>query len=184
MPSTKPISLPSGFRARSRRSLRPGKAERLHERALEPISQCLIRDLIVPNVYWEVPWPADGKRVDLLLIDRAGSGPVHVVEIKVHAADAVQSIPQVQRIPAHYRWIAFFAETLDAKTCRQLANREILFPVKNTPGCVGVIEVVRMSDDTLGANILVRAEMFVQALDKDVAAFKKHNKPTIRFDDD
>lgn len=156
------------------------ETQRLHARAIEPVSECLIHRLIVPDVYWEADWPAPGRGVDLLIIDHAGAGAVHVVEIKRRVSDALHAIPQVMSIPAHYRWVAFFANTLDAKTERILIGRKPLFPSKG-PGCVGVIVVRRNKDGTLEASIKIPAERFPGSYAAEVDAFKAGHKPTISF---
>src|ERR1700761_6217954 len=47
--------------------------DRLELRAQDPVARCLIRQLIVPRIYFETEWPglAD-SRVDVLAIDRDG----------------------------------------------------------------------------------------------------------------
>src|SRR6266702_1807599 len=56
--------------------------QRLEHRGREAVAECLIRDLMVPHIYFDVEWPDSQLHVDVLAIDRAGSGDVHVVEIK------------------------------------------------------------------------------------------------------
>jgi len=150
-------------------------------RAKEPVSRCLIRHLIVPSIYWEAAWPEAEHHVDLLAIDRAGSGDVHIVEIKKKAADALKAVAQVMRIPAQYRWIAFFADTLDPKTKNALLNQRGLYPTEG-PGRVGVIEIVRTAADTLGANIIIQAERFPGSLGELAESLKSRSKPDMSFD--
>ncbi|MCX7041061.1 MAG: hypothetical protein NT005_18260 [Spirochaetes bacterium] len=119
--------------------------------------------------------------MDLLAIDRAGTGDIHVVEIKRRAADAIKAIPQLMQRPAHYRWIAFFADTADRKTEKALLGPRLLFPSEG-PGRIGVIEIVRKAADTLVASIKIPAERFPGSLDEQAESFKAANKPEISFD--
>jgi len=155
--------------------------QRAEARSKEPVSRCLIRHLLVPCVYWDALWPASEPSVDLLAIDRAGTGDIHIVEIKRRAADAIKAIPQLMRRPAHYRWIAFFADTADRKIENALLGPRVLFPSEG-PGRIGVIEIVRKTVDTLSANIKIPAERFPGALDEQAESFKAANKPDISFD--
>ncbi len=149
-------------------------------RAREPVSKCLAERLMVPEVYWGVRWLLLPE-VDVLLIDRAGAGDVHAVEIRRDAAKALAVIPQLlKRVRAHYRWIAVFEEGLDSATRAKLLRREGLFPEQG-PGCIGVIGVTRSPDGSLEASVLVKAERFPLAARLPTAAFAAKNKPVISF---
>jgi hypothetical protein len=157
------------------------ETQRLYERAKEPVSQCMIRRLLLPSVYWDAPWPTPDRQVDLLVVDRAGVGDVHIVEIKRRAADAIKAIPQVMAIPAQYKWIAFYADTLDRKTESAIAKRKMLFPDKG-PGCVGVIAIERTTGSAMEARILVPAERFPGSYDEELQLFSATHKPDISFE--
>lgn len=105
--------------------------ERLEQRAKDPVSRALIRHLIVPSIYFDARWPDENCKVDLLAIDRAGTGGVHVVEIKRRTADALRQITRLLRIPAQFRWIAFFADTHTPQTELKLLNKECLYPAQD-----------------------------------------------------
>jgi hypothetical protein len=133
--------------------------ERLEDRAKEPVARCLSRRLVVPNIYFDAPWPSAGHRVDLLAIDRGGAGDIHVVEIKRRAADAIDTIPRLLETPAHYRWIAFFTETFDELSYQRLMVADLLYPARGM-GRIGAIEVVQTAGDELSARIKLTAERF------------------------
>src|SRR5687767_14073316 len=120
--------------------------QHLEQRAREAVAQCLIRQLIVPKVYFDVAWPDAGSHVDLLAIDRAGTGDVHVVEIKYHAQVGLETITALLEVPAQFRWIAFFRESATPQTESALASKQALYPSEGM-GRVGVIEVVRQAND-------------------------------------
>jgi hypothetical protein len=134
--------------------------ERLELRAQDPVARCLIRQLVVPRVYFDADWPgmADGH-VDVLAIDRDGIGDTHLVQIKRNAADALAWIPKLLDARAPFRWIAFLHGTEDESIRSALVTREILYP-PDTAGRIGVIEIVEMAGGDLGANVRIKAERF------------------------
>jgi hypothetical protein len=105
---------------------------------------------------------------------------VHAVEIKTSAAAAIAAIPQLLRVPAQYLWLAFPAETLDAKTRRALEDRDCLYSPKGA-GRIGVIEISRTENDDLQARIGVAAERFPGSLGDKAHRFKKGHRATICF---
>ncbi|AUX22424.1 uncharacterized protein SOCEGT47_029270 [Sorangium cellulosum] len=134
--------------------------DRLELRAQDPVARCLIRQLIVPRIYFEANWPGTAHGpVDVLAIDRDGVGDVHLVEIKKRAADALASIPKLIEAQAPFRWIAFLRGTEDEATADALASQEILYP-PDTAGRIGVIEIVEMAGNDLGATVRIKAERF------------------------
>jgi hypothetical protein len=147
------------------------------DQAKEAVSRCLVRELIVPHVYWDAPWPDVTSRADIVAVDRAGGGDLHVVRIEAAAADALAYLPELMAVPAQYRWVAFFTETLDPLAQLELIGQAPLYP-PNGPGRVGVIEVVRMADD-LGANIRLKAQRFPTQIHKAIEKFTSQHEPTI-----
>ena len=154
--------------------------DRLEQRARDPVSRVLVRHLIVPWIYFAAPWAETGKTVDMLAVDRAGTGDVHVVEIKQRATLALRAIPSLLRVPAQFRWIAYFAGTATRDSELQLVNKECLYPPKG-PGRVGVIEIVQMEGDELGANIRIKAERFPGSYLREVAKLVVDVEPDISF---
>lgn len=134
--------------------------EHLELRAREPVARCLIRQLIVPRVYYEADWPGmtDG-RVDVLAIDRDGMGDTHLVQIRKGAAAALDLVPGLLRARAPFRWIAFLRGSEDEVSAPALVSQEILY-APDTAGRVGVIEIVQMAGNDLGANVRIKAERF------------------------
>ncbi len=47
--------------------------------AYEAVARLFIRTLTVPQIFFEAAWPDSDTHVDVLAIDRAGSGDLHVV---------------------------------------------------------------------------------------------------------
>ena len=132
-----------------------------HARCLEPVGKCLIQHLMVPKIYFERSW-AKIYRPDVIAVDRAGTGDIHVVEIKQMLKEALELAEKVMLIPAHYKWVAYQGEGLrepDVKSARELLSQRPLLPDAGM-GRVGVIEVIQMEGNNLGARIRLNAERF------------------------
>lgn len=149
----------------------------------------MMRMLLVPKVYFEPVFPPPtgrrSARVDVVAIDRDGTGDVHVVEIKrslpIALADGVRAVTAV---PAHYRWVAYQGEGLlppnERAELAMLSERPLL--PETGMGRIGVIEVVRMSSGDLGARIRLKAERYQPGdIDADIQAFLRQEKPDIEF---
>jgi hypothetical protein len=156
------------------------------ERCYEPVAHYLIRQLMLPKIYFGRVWPPNKRScTDVIAIDRAGTGDVHVVEVKRTLRDALtQGVRSVSRLPAHYRWVAYQGEGLlptDDSAETQLLSESPLLP-ESGMGRVGVIEVVRMPFGDLGARVRVKAERFQSGdLDPAVSRFQKCEHPDIEF---
>jgi hypothetical protein len=155
--------------------------QHLEQRAREAVAQCLIRQLIVPKVYFDVAWPDPTRHVDLLAIDRAGTGDVHAVEIKYHAQVGLDTVVALLEVPAQFRWIAYFRESATPETESALTSKEPLYPSKGM-GRVGVIELVRQPNDDLVANVRVRAERFAGSVREQAAQLVAKVPADIQFD--
>jgi hypothetical protein len=155
--------------------------DRLELRAQNPVALCLIRQLMVPRVYYEADWPGmSGDRVDVLAIDRDGVGDAHLVEIRRKAADALAYVPRLLLARAPFRWIAFLQGTEDEATRLSLVSQEILYP-PDTAGRIGVIEIVEVAGNDLGANVRVKAERFPTPTYDQAAAFIASHQATHQF---
>ncbi len=156
--------------------------QQLEFRARDAVSRCLIRSLAVPYVYFDARWPDKrGHQVDVLAIDRAGVGDVHVVEIKHAAQAAFDAVESLMKIPAQFRWIAFYRESTSSQAIAIAMNANILYP-SNGMGRVGVIEVLRSGEHDLGANISIRAERFAGSLKEKVQKFTKAHHADVEFE--
>lgn len=156
------------------------------ERCYEPAARCLIRALIVPKIYFERIWPmSDHSQVDIVAVDRAGTGDIHVVEVCRTLSEALtKGVESIGKVPAHYRWVAFQGEGLlphDEDAELKLLSEEPLLP-ESGMGRIGVIEVMRMGVNDLGANIKVKAERFrVEDIFMSIEKFVNCEKADIEF---
>jgi hypothetical protein len=153
--------------------------DRLEIRAREPVAQCLIRRLIVPRVYFGAKWPHADSPVDVLLIDRDGTGDAHLVTVRRTAEDALREVDTLlHRTKAPFRWIALLRGTDDDAVARVINSHELFLDA--SPGRVGIIEIVEMRGD-LGANIRVRAERFADPVYAAARRFSKDHEANIQF---
>ena len=130
--------------------------DRLELRALEPVAQCLIRKLLVPDVYFEFRMP-NGDKADVLLVNRAGTSDLHVVEMRSSLEQGLKALDTLANMPAHYRWLA--VPLTDAERTVLMSDRTPFYPPSGA-GRTGLIEVVRMNGDDLGADVVWKAERF------------------------
>lgn len=156
------------------------------ERCYEPIANCLIRALIVPKIYFERIWPrSNHSKIDIVAVDRAGTGDIHVVEVCRTLKEALtKGVENISKVPAHYRWVGFQGEGLlpyDEEAELKLLSEEPLLP-ESGMGRIGVIEVIRMAGNDLGANIKVKAERFkAENISMLIEEFVNHEKADIEF---
>jgi len=130
-------------------------AEQRAARATNVVADLLFRQLIVPKVFFEANWPNRSSRVDVLGVDRSGSGEIHVVEVKVGTTliDLRDVIAQLMQVPAHFKYLALF----ENKNYRP--DSQILYAPDGF-GRIGVIQVKEDGAGNLEAEITVRPERF------------------------
>lgn len=158
--------------------MRRSTSAQLSDRMLEPVAQALMHRLMVPKVYFHASWPRDQKNVvDMVLVDRSGTGDVHLVQVKGSARSALAAgnMNRLIELPANYLWLAF------PKPRRPIDYAsQALYP-EDGAGRIGIIEVVQMEGDTLRANIAWPAERFHERLQDEAAAFVRSHRPDISF---
>ena len=117
------------------------------------MAQLLMQRLIVPKIFFEAPWPDSRNRVDLLAVDRAGTGEIHVVEVKFGAAEAAEALERVKAMPAHYKYIAVIGNG------RYRLNEKTLYAIDGF-GRVGLIRIIEDNAGNLNAELVVAPERF------------------------
>lgn len=155
------------------------QTERLILRARDAVANRLVRHLTVPTICFEAPWPGPDDHVDILAVDRAGTGDVHVVAIKGGSFDMKRTVERLMRVPAQFRWLAALKRAF-APWASSSKAPAFLYP-RGEMGRIGLIEIVKTEDDGLGANIRFRAERFRGNLSKEADAFLATHKPDIEF---
>ncbi len=125
-------------------------------RAKTAVAELLFRELIVPKVFVEAHWPDARHTVDVMAVDRSGSGEVHVVEVKVGTQPLTaldKAVGALMRVPAHFKYLAIF----DNKS--YLPDSTWLY-ARDGMGRVGVIQVKENSEGNLSAEFRIRPERF------------------------
>lgn len=133
-----------------------------HGRAINAVAEFLrykFPKLSVPNIYIE-PRISPLTGIDLLAIDRAGSGDLHVVEIKeaMPLSSSVQFdrlVEQVKKYPAHFKYIAI---PQPANPARLSAHAKLF--AKNGIGRVGIIFLEQNGGDLPKVTLFSPAERF------------------------
>ncbi len=147
----------------------------------EAVAPCLIRRLVVPRIYVDAQWPDDsGATYDLVAIDRDGGGDAHLVQIRRVASEALAQVPMLLGADAPYRWVAFLKGTEDGAAALSLLNQDALY-TRGKAGRVGVIEIVEMASNQLGANVLVTAERFPGSFYDLSTAFSGSHHADVQF---
>jgi hypothetical protein len=90
-------------------SIRLG-SRRTHGRAINAVAELLRRHLSVPEIYLDPKIPRVSA-VDVLAVDRAGSGDFHAVEVKaigelLPRAELRRMLTAVKELPFHYKYLA------------------------------------------------------------------------------
>ena len=130
-------------------------AEQQQGRAKNAVADLLSGQLVVPKVFFDAHWPTRRSRVDVLAVDRSGTGEVHAVEVKrgrdLKASDVVE---RIKRIPAHFRYLALFDNP------KNIRPRHDLLYSPDGIGRIGIIEVREDPIGNLNARISVQPERF------------------------
>jgi hypothetical protein len=129
--------------------------EQEHGRAQNAVADLLSRQLIVPKVFFEAHWPSRRSRVDVLAVDRSGSGEIHVAEVKrgrdLRAEDLIE---RLMEIPAHFKYVALFDNPKNHRP-----HSHMLYSSDGI-GRIGIIEVREEPLGNLNARISVQPERF------------------------
>ncbi len=125
----------------------------LEARGKNAVAELLARQLIVPKIFFDAAWPANRQRVDVLAVDRAGAGDIHVVEVKIGITAARDSLSGLMSLPAHYKYIA----VLEAGNYQ--LDQQTLYPYEGL-GRIGIIHFEEMEHNRLVARVEVVPERF------------------------
>jgi hypothetical protein len=152
---------------------------RFHDAAKDAVARYLARRLIVPRVFFEAAWPDEARRVDVLAIDRAGKGDVHVVEVKEEAESLANVMAVLPNAPAHFVWIAIPSTSDVCQELSSLPSDMVLRPQEGM-GRIGVMEVFSVSPNSLGVRVPISPERFRGPTSKDVDAFTAEHEADVK----
>lgn len=133
-------------------------SRRQHGRAVNAVAAFLRDRLHLPNVYIE-PKLHSSIKADVLAIDRAGSGDIHIAEIKLspglhdNRANWIQfvALKQLSDVPAHFRYLVL----PNTPKARSLREKNVLF----APDGIGRVGILLLSQE---GNAVPRVELLVE----------------------
>ncbi|MBZ5630401.1 MAG: hypothetical protein LAO06_16195 [Acidobacteriia bacterium] len=146
-------------------------AQQLERRGANAVAELLMRTLIVPKIYFEASWPTRLNKVDVLAVDRAGAGDIHVVEVKVGNSELPHSIASVKQVPAHYKYLALL------ENGSYWPSEDLLYAADGM-GRIGLIRIEER-DNEMQATLFSRPERFriEPASVRQIEQFTKKNPP-------
>ncbi len=158
-------------------------------RAKNAIQDYLIRKLLVPKIYLDAKWC--DEHVDVLAIDRAGVGDVHVVrilpqapELTPHPANETilvsgnqivnEALTDMSVLPGHYRYLAALVPGSRSKDYHLASTLLQKTLATDGVGRIGIL-FVDLAGSEFGVNSVVKPERYrstpqmVEIADKYVA---------------
>ncbi len=139
-------------------------------RAKNAVQDYLIRKLLVPKIYLDAEWI--GTRVDVLAIDRAGTGDVHTVRITpirfsddwqenvaLAALTVSRFAEEIQLLPGHFRYIALLSEFSDLRKFEATDNLVKKLTADDGVGRIGIL-AVNFADKEGSVRVILNAERF------------------------
>jgi hypothetical protein len=127
--------------------------EQQHSRVKNAVAHFLFGALIVPKIFFDAHWPSRKTGVDVLAVDRAGAGEIHIAEVRVGSADLADAVQCIAGIPAHFKYLALFGNGSFYPSEKSLYAPDGM-------GRIGVIQVLENRADELRAEFIVRPERF------------------------
>lgn len=127
--------------------------EQQRARVKNVVARFLFGALIVPKIFFDAHWPSKRIRVDVLAVDRAGAGEIHIVEVKVGAGNFSEALREIAVVPAHFKYLALFGNASYIPTDDGLYAPDGM-------GRIGVIQVRELGAKDLSAEFLIRPERF------------------------
>lgn len=156
----------------------PLSSQQRQGRALNAVAGLLRNTLRVPQIYLKVGWPKlDQKKLDLMAIDRAGSGDVHVVFIQLdpNAAASPATLNAIKKMPAHFMYLATLFSALE------IAPNPAPYFSRDGIGRIGIIEIQEREGSSPNAFVSQPPERFRMSseLRSDVRQFTYKHTPDI-----
>jgi hypothetical protein len=127
--------------------------EQQRSRVKNAVARFLFGALIVPKIFFDARWPSKKGEVDVLAVDRAGAGEIHIAGIKVGSGSFSEEIRGITTIPAHFKYLALFDNGSYVPT------DDVLY-APDGMGRIGVIQVRENRSNDLNADFLIRPERF------------------------
>jgi hypothetical protein len=147
------------------------------------VAKYLINRLMLPNIYLGVGWPKDSDPVvDVLAIDRCGSGDAHLVLIRRSISEALKCVNELFERPGPYRWFAYKKEDEDKDLIPEWIDKEVIYP-PNSAGRIGIIEFTEIGFYKAEINVRLTPERFPGHFYNISKEFSSSHKADIQFED-
>jgi hypothetical protein len=128
-----------------------------HGRVVNAIAEMFRRQLSIPHIFLEPRVPGS-LPIDVLAVDRAGSGDVHGVQIKVMPLLPTETMMQknlvelkeldvAKKLPVNFKYLAIQANEGSIETLQQLRHYESLFD----PSGIGRVGILAYNEQLLHA---------------------------------
>jgi hypothetical protein len=127
--------------------------EQQRARVKNAVARFLFGVLIVPKIFFDAHWPSKKSKIDVLAVDRAGAGEIHIVEVKVGTGDFSAARSEIGSLPAHFKYLALF------ENASYIPTDDGLYALDGM-GRIGVIQVRESGASDLSAEFLIRPERF------------------------
>ena len=154
-------------------------SSQLEGRLKNAVADFLQRRLIVPKIFLDAAWPSY-RHMDILAVDRAGTGDVHIAEVKTSLPALYDAVTDLMPLPAHYKYVAIF----EGSELQQINELRLYAP--DGIGRVGVIAIAeRPEDKSLCGRLVLAPERFrlESKYWKDVDAFVASLAPDVEIRD-
>lgn len=142
-------------------------------------AEFLQRRLIVPKIFLDAAWPSY-RRIDVLALDRAGAGDIHVAEVKTSVAALYEAVSDLMLLPAHYKYVATFED----RGLQRLDESRLY--AQDGIGRVGIIAIAEHPEDkSLHGRLFLAPERFrlESKYWKDVDAFLASSQADVEIRD-
>jgi len=121
-------------------------------RTKNAVAKLLDQRLIAPKIFFDAAWPSSSSHVDLLAVDRAGAGDIHVVEVD-QAARQREAVTRAFHQSAHYKYAALIGSDPFFLPEQDLYSEDGL-------GRVGIIRISQTDKGNLVAQVEIVPERF------------------------
>jgi hypothetical protein len=123
-------------------------------RGKNAVAEFLARKLIVPKVFFDAAWPSRKSLVDVLAVDRAGAGDVHVAHVTIGNRLLADAVDLLKSQPGHYKYLAL----IGVRGNYRPTEGSLYAP--DGQGRVGVLLVEELNENRLVAREIMPAERF------------------------
>ncbi len=136
-----------------------------HGRVINSIADMLRNQLSIPHIFLKPRVPGSTP-IDVLAVDRAGSGDVHGVQIDVLTVLPTEAMMRkklvplkelalVKKIPVHFKYLAVQSNEENLRTLEQLRQYESLFD----PSGIGRVGILAYDERLLRAEAEVDSKL-------------------------